>query len=240
MWKSIGRISPSLTMRWENVWERRVLAGSSGHRGPACPSRGGLRLLLSRRCALRATPPRLPCPRTQRLFHPALQRVCRPRPLKDTFPEATAFRFVVPRARRLRRRLLVKRFGRRQRKALGRRKRCHASQLLPSVGLSGELVRSVAPPWRTTPQLVPSAERTSMSLAARKRVLGLAKLGCNRVCALKQPQREKPLPRHLAPLVTQLPRHAALRARRRGQAAPRRRQYPVFRLMVRVRARERP
>ena len=227
-------------MRWENVWERRVLAGSSGRRGPACPSRGGLRLLLSRRCALQATPPRLPCPQTQRSFHPALQRVCRPRPLKDTFPEATAFQFVAPRARRLRRRLLVKRFGRRQRKALGRRKRCHASQLLPSVGLSGELVRSVAPPWRTTPQLVPSAERTSMSLAARKRVLGLAKLGRNHVCALKQPQREKPLPKRHAPLVTQPPRHAALRARRRGQASPRRRQHPVFRLMVRLRARERP
>ena len=235
-------------MRWENVWERRVLAGSSGRRGPACPSRGGLRLLLSRRCALRATPPRLLCPRTQRSFHPALQRACRPRPLKDTFPEAIAFRFVAPRARRLRRRLLVKRFGRRRRKALGRRrrkalgrrKRCHAGQLLPSVGPSGELVRSVAPPWRTTPRLVPSAERTSMSLAARKRVLGLARQGRSRVCALKQPQREKPLPKRHAPLAMQLPRHAALRARRRGQAAPRRRQHPAFRLMVRVRARERP
>ena len=240
MWKSIGGISPSLTMRWENVWERRVLAGSSGRRRPACPRRGGLRLLLSRRCALRATSPRLPCPRTQRSFHPALQRVCRPRPLKDTFPEATAFRFVVPRARRLRRRLLVKRFGWRRRKALGRRKRCHAGQLLPSVGPNGELVLSVAPPWRTTPRLVPSAERTLMSLAARKRVLGLARQGRSRVCALKQPQREKPLPKRRAPLVTQLPRRAALRARRRGQASPRRRQHPVFRLMVRVRARERP
>ena len=227
-------------MRWENVWERRVLAGSSGRRGPACPRRGGPRLLLSRRCALQATPPRLPCPRTQRSFHPALQRVCLPRPLKDTFPEATAFRFVVQRARRLRRRLLAKRFGRRRRKALERRKRRHASQLLPNVGPSGELVRSVAPPWRTTPRLVPSAERTSMSLAARKRVLGLAKLGRNRVCALKRPQREKPLPKRHAPSVTQLPRHAALRARRRGQASPRRRQHPAFRPMVRVRARERP
>ena len=227
-------------MRWENVWERRVLADSSGRRRPACPRRGGLRLLLSRRCALRATSPRLPCPRTQRSFHPALQRVCRPRPLKDTFPEATAFRFVVPRARRLRRRLLVKRFGRRRRKALGRRKRCHAGQLLPSVGPNGELVLSVAPPWRTTPRLVPSAERTSMSLAARKRVLGLAKLDRNRVCALKQLQREKPLSKRHAPLVTQLPRHAALRARRRGQASLKRRQHPVFRLMVRLRARERP
>ena len=227
-------------MRWENVWERRVLAGSSGRWGPACPSRGVLRLLLSKRCALRATPPRLPCPRTQRSFHPALQRACRPRPLKDTFPVVTAFRFVAPRVRRLRRCPLVKRFGRRRRKALGRRKRCHASQLLPSVGPSGELVRSVEPPWRTTPRLVPSAERTSMSLAARKRVLGLAKLGRNRVCALKQPQREKPLPKRHAPLVTQLPRHAALRARRRGQASLKRRQHPVFRLMVRLRARERP
>ena len=226
-------------MRWENVWERRVLAGSSGRRAPACPRRGGLRLLLSRRRVLRARP-QLPCPRTQRSFHPALQRACRPRPLKDTFPEAIAFRFVAPRARRLRRRPLVKRLGRRRCKALGRRKRRHASQLLPNVGPSGELVRSVAPPWRTTPRLVPSAERTSMSLAARKRVLGLAKLGHNRVCALRQPQREKPLPKRHASLVTQLPRHAALRARRRGQAAPRRRQYPAFRLMVRVRARERP
>lgn len=240
MWKSIGRISPSLTMRLENVWERRVLAGSSGRRALACPSRGGLRLLLSRRCALRATPPRLPRPRTRRSFHPALQRACLPRPLKDTFPEATAFQFVVPRACRLRRRLLVKRLGRRQRKALGRRKRRHASQLLPNVGPSGELVRSVAPPWRTTPRLVPSAERTLMSLAARKRVLGLAKLGRNRVCVLKQPQRANPLSKRHAPLVTQLPRHAALRARRRGQASLKRRQHPVFRLMVRVRARERP
>lgn len=227
-------------MRWESVWERRVLAGSSGRRGPACPRRGGLRLLLSRRCALRATPPRLPRPRTQRSFHPALQRACRPRPLKDTFPEATAFQFVVPRARRLRRRPLVKRLGRRRRKALGRRRRCHASQLLPSAGPSGELVRSAAPPWRTTPRLVPSAERTSMSLAARKRVLGLARLGRSRVCALKQPQREKPLPKRHAPLVTQLPRHTALRARRHGQAVLRRRQHPGFLLMVRVRAREYP
>ena len=227
-------------MRWESVWERRVLAGSSGRRGPACPRRGGLRLLLSRRCALRATPPRLPRPRTQRSFHPALQRACRPRPLKDTFPEATAFQFVVPRARRLRRRPFVKRLGRRRRKALGRRRRCHASQLLPSAGPSGELVRSAAPPWRTTPRLVPSAERTSMSLAARKRVLGLARLGRSRVCALKQPQREKPLPKRHAPLVTQLPRHTALRARRHGQAVLRRRQHPGFLLMVRVRAREYP
>ena len=227
-------------MRWENVWERRVLAGSSGRRGPACPSRGDLRLLLSRPCALRAARPRLPCPRTQRSFHPALQRACQPRPLKGTFPEATMFRFVAPRARRLLRRPLVKRLGRRRRKALGRRRRCHASQLLPSVGPSGELVRSAVLPWRTTPRLVPSAERTSMSLAARKRVLGLARQGRSRVCALKRPQRERPLPRHLALFVTQLPRHTALRARRRGQAAPRRRQHPVFRLMVRVRARERP
>ena len=203
-------------MRWENVWERRVLAGSSGRRALACPRRGGPRLLLSRRYALRAARPRLPCPRTQRSFHPALRRVCRPRPLKDTFPEATVFRFVVPRARRLRRRPLVKRLGRRRCKALGWRKRCHASQLLLSVGPSGELVRSVAPPWRTTPRLALSAERTSMSLAARKRVLGLVKLGRNRVCALKQPQRGKPLPKRHAPLVTQLPRHTALRARRRG------------------------
>ncbi len=227
-------------MRWENVWERRVLAGSSGRRGPACPSRGGLRLLLSRRCALQATPPRLPCPQTQRSFHPALQRARRPRPLKDTFPEATAFRFVVPRARRLRRRLLVKRLGRRRRKVLGRRKRRHASQLLPNVGPSGELVRSVVPPWRTTLRRAPSAERTSTSLAARKGVLGLVKLGRNRVRTLKQPQRERPLLRHLALFVTQLPRHTALRARHRGQASPRRRQRPVFRLIVRVRARECP
>ena len=227
-------------MRWENVWERRVLAGSSGRRALACPSRGGLRLLLSRRCALRAARPRLSRPRTQRSFRPALQRACRPRPLKDTFPEATAFQFVAPRARRLRRRLLVKRLGRRRCKALGRRKRRHASQLLPNVGPSGELVRSVVPPWRTTLRRAPSAERTSTSLAARKGVLGLVKLGRNRVCALKQPQREKPLPKRHAPFVTQLPRHTALRARCRGQASLKRRQHPAFRLMVRVRAGERP
>lgn len=111
---------------------------------------------------------------------------------------------------------------------------------LANVGPSGELVRSVAPPWRTTPRLVPSAERTSRFLAARKRVLGLVKLGRNRVCALKQPQREKPLLKCHAPLAMQPLRRTALRARRRGQAVPRRRQRPVLRLMVRVRARERP
>ena len=240
MWKSIGRISPSLTMRWENVCERRVLAGSSGRRALACPSRGGLRLLLSRRCALRAARPRLPRPRTQRSFHPALQRACLPRPLKDTFPEATAFQFVVPRARRLRRRLLVKRLGRRRRKALGWRKRCHASQLLPSVGPSGELVRSVAPPWRTIPRLVPSAERTSMSLEARKKAHGLVRRDLTRAPAPSRPRRANPLLESLVPLGVQPLRHTAPRVRRRGQAAPRRRQYPVFRLMMRVRARERP
>ena len=227
-------------MRWENVWERRVLAGSSGRQAPACPRRGGLRLLLSRRRVLRAARPRLPCPRTQRSFHPALQRVCRPRSPKDTFPEATMFRFVAPRARRLRRRPLVKRLGRRRRKALGRRKRRHASQLLPSVGPSGELVRSVAPPWRTTPRLVPSAERTSTSLAARKRVLGLVRRGRNRVCALKQPQREKPLPKHHAPLAMRPLKRTMRRACHRGQVVPERCQHPVFRLMARARARERP
>ena len=227
-------------MRWENVWERRVLAGSSGRQAPACPRRGGLRLLLSRRRVLRAARPRLPYPRTQRSFHLALQRVCRPRPLKDTFPEATVFRFVAPRARRLRWRPLVKRLGRRRRKALGRHKRRHASQLLPNVGPSGELVRSVAPLWRTTPRLVPSAERTSTSLAARKRALGLVRRGRNRVCALKQPQREKPLPKRHAPLAMQPLRHTMRRACHRGQVVPERCQHPVFRLMVRVRARERP
>ena len=227
-------------MRWENVWERRVLAGSSGRQAPACPRRGGLRLPLSRRRVLRATRPRLPCPQAQRSFHPALQRVCRPRPPKDTSLEATMFRFVAPRARRLRRRPLVNRLGRRRRKALGRRKRRHASQLLPNVGPSGELVRSVAPLWRTTPRLVPSAERTSTSLAARKRALGLVKLGRNRVCALKQPQREKPLSKRHAPLAMPPLKHTMRRVRRCGQAVPERRQYPVFRLMERVRVRERP
>ena len=222
-------------MRWENVWERRVLAGSSGRRVSACPRRGGLRLPLSRRRVLRATRPRLPCPRTQRSFYPALQRVCRLRPPKDTFPEATMFRFVAPRARRLLRCPLVIRLGWRRRKVLGRRKRRHASQLLPNVGPSGELVRSVAPPWQTTPRLVPSAGRTSTSLAARKRALGLVKPGRNRVCALKQPQREKPLPKRHAPLAMQ-----PLRACHRGRAVPERRQHPVFRLIVRVRVRGRP
>ena len=227
-------------MRWENVWERRVLAGSSGRRAPACPRRGGLRLPLSRRRVLRATRPRLLCPQAQRSFHPALQRVCRPRPLRDTSPEATMFRFVAPRARRLRRRPPAKRLGRRWRKALGRRKRRHVSQLLPNVGPSGELVRSVAPPWQTTPRLVPSAERTSTSLAARKRDLGLVKPGRNRVCALKQPQREKPLPKRHAPLAMQPLKHTMRRVRHRGRAVPERRQRPVFRLIVRVRVRGRP
>ena len=227
-------------MRWENVWERRVLAGSSGRRAPACPRRGGLRLLLSRRRVPRAARPRLPCPRTQRSFHPALQRVCRSRPLKDTFPEATVFRFVAPRARRLQRRPLVKRLGRRRRKALGRRKRRHASRLLPSVARSGGLARSVAPPWRTTPRLVPSAERTSMSLAARKKAHGLVRRDLTRAPAPSRPRRANPLLESLVPLGVQPLRHTAPRVRHRGQAVPERRQYPVFRLMVRVRARECP
>lgn len=159
---------------------------------------------------------------------------------KGTFLEAIVFRFVAPRARRLRRRLLVKRLGRRRRKVLGQRKRSRASQLLLSVGQSGELVRSVALPWRTTLRRAPSVGRTSLSLVVRKRALGLVKLVRNRVCALKQPQREKLLPKRHAPLAMQPLKHMMRRARRRGQAAPRRRQYPAFRLMVRVRARERP
>ena len=160
--------------------------------------------------------------------------------LKGTFLEVTVFRFVAPRARRLRRRLLVKRLGRRRRKVLGQRKRSRASQLLLSVGQSGELVRSVAPPWRTTLRRAPSAERTSRFLAARKRVLGLVKLGRNCVRTLKQPQREKLLPKRHAPLAMQPLKHMMRRVRHRGQAVPERCQHPVFRLMVRVRVRGRP
>ena len=160
--------------------------------------------------------------------------------VKGTFLEVTVFRFVALRARRLRRRLLVKRLGRRRRKVLGQCKRSRASQLLLSVGQSGELVRSVALPWRTTLRRAPSVGRTSLSLAARKRVLGLVRRGHNRVCALKQPQREKLLPKRHAPLAMQPLKHMMRRVRRRGQAVPERCQHPVFRLMVRVRARERP
>lgn len=160
--------------------------------------------------------------------------------VKGTFPEVTVFRFVAPRARRLRRRLLVKRLGRRRRKVLGQRKRSRASQLLLSVGQSGELVRSVALPWRTTLRRAPSVGRTSLSLVVRKRALGLVKLGRNRVCALKQPQREKLLPKRHAPLAMQPLKHMMRRVRHRGQAVPERCQHPVFRLMVRVRVRERP
>ena len=227
-------------MRWENVWGRRALAGSSGRLAPACPRRGGLRLLLSRWRDRRAVRPRLPCPRTQRSFHQALQRVCRPRPPKDTFPEATVFRFVAPRARRLRRRPLVKRLGRRRRKALGRRKRRHASQLLLSVGQSGELVRSVALPWRTTLRRAPSVGRTSLSLVVRKRVLGLVKRGRSRARIPSRPRRARRPPRRPALLEAQPRRRTASRARHRGQAVPERCQHPVFRLMVHVRARERP
>lgn len=159
---------------------------------------------------------------------------------KGTFLEAIVFRFVAPRARRLRRRLLVKRLGRRRRKVLGQRKRSRASQLLPSVGQSGGLVRSVAPPWRTTLRRAPSVGRTSLSLVARKRALGLVRRGRSRVCALKQPQREKLLPKRHAPLAMQPLKHMMRRVRHRGQAVLERCQHPVFRLMVRVRARERP
>ena len=159
---------------------------------------------------------------------------------KGTFLEAIVFRFVAPRARRLRRRLLMKRLGRRRRKVLGQRKRSRASQLLQSVGPSVGLARNVAPPWRTTLRRAPSVGRTSLSLVVRKRALGLVRRGRNRVCALKQPQREKLLPKRHAPLAMQPLKHMMRRVRHRGQAVPDRRQRPVFRLMVRVRARVHP
>ena len=160
--------------------------------------------------------------------------------VKGIFLEVTVFRFVAPRARRLRRRLLVKRFGRRRRKVLGQRKRSRASQLLLSVGQSGELVRSVALPWRTTLRRAPSVGRTSLSLVVRKRALGLVKLGRNRVRTPSRPRRARRPLRRLAPLEAQPLKHMMRRVRHRGQAVPERCQHPVFRLMVRVRARERP
>lgn len=227
-------------MRWENVWGRRALAGSSGRLAPACPRRGGLRLLLSRWRDRRAAPLRLPFPWTQRLFLTALQRAYRLMLVKGIFLEVTVFRFVAPRARRLRRRLLVKRLGRRRRKVLGQRKRSRASQLLLSVGQSGELVRSVALPWRTTLRRAPSVGRTSLSLVVRKRALGLVKLGRNRVRTPSRPRRARRPLRRLVPLEAQQRRRTAPRACHRGQAVPERCQHPVFRLMVHVRARERP
>ena len=163
---------------------------------------------------------------------------------KGTFLEAIVFRFVASRARRLRRRLLVKRLGRRRRKVLGQRKRSRASQLLLSVGQSGGLVRSVALPWRTTLRLAPSVGRTSLSLVARKRALGLVKRGRSRARISNRPRRARrplrfPL-RRLVPLEAQPRRRTAPRARHRRQAVPERCQHPVFRLMVRVRVRERP
>lgn len=160
--------------------------------------------------------------------------------VKGTFLEVTVFRFVAPRARRLRRRLLVKRLGRRRRKVLGQRKRSRASQLLLSVGQSGELVRSVALPWRTTLRRAPSVGRTSLSLVVRKRDLGLVKLGRNRARIPSRPRRARRPLRRLVPLEAQQRRRTAPRVRHRGQAVPERCQHPVFRLMVRVRARERP
>ena len=160
--------------------------------------------------------------------------------VKGTFLEVTVFRFVAARARRLRRRLLVKRLGRRRRKVLGQRKRSRASQLLLSVGQSGELVRSVALPWRTTLQRAPSVGRTSLSLVARKRALGLVKRGRNRARIPSRPRRARCPLRRLAPLETQPRRRTAPRARCRGQAVPERCQRPEFRLMVHVRVRERP
>ena len=159
---------------------------------------------------------------------------------KGTFPEAIVFRFVAPRARRLRRRLLVKRLGRRRRKVLGQRKRSRASQLSLSVGQSGELVRSVALPWRTTLRRAPSAERTSRFLVVRKRALGLVKLGRNRARIPSRPRRARRPLRRLVPLEAQQRRRTAPRACHRGQAVPDSHQRPEFRLMVRVRVRERP
>lgn len=160
--------------------------------------------------------------------------------VKGTFLEVTVFRFVAPRARRLRRRLLVKRLGRRRRKVLGQRKRSRASQLLLSVGQSGELVRSVALPWRTTLRRAPSVGRTSLSLVVRKRDLGLVKLGRNRARIPSRPRRARRPLRRLVPLAMQPLKHMMRRVRHRGQAVPERCQHPEFRLMVRVRARERP
>ena len=160
--------------------------------------------------------------------------------VKGTFLEVTVFRFVAPRARRLRRRLLVKRLGRRRRKVLGQRKRSCASQLLLSVGQSGELVRSVALPWRTTLRRAPSAERTLLSLVVRKRALGLVKLGRNRARIPSHPRRARRPLRRLVPLEAQQRRRTVPRARRRGRVVPDRRQRPEFRLMVRVRARVHP
>ena len=160
--------------------------------------------------------------------------------VKGTFLEVTVFRFVAPRARRLRRRLLVKRLGRRRRKVLGQRKRSRASQLLPSVGQSGELVRSVALPWRTTPRLVPSVGRTLLSLVVRKRALGLVKLGRNRARIPSRPRRARRPLRRLVPLEAQQRRRTVPRACHRGRVVPDRRQCPEFRLMVRVRARVHP
>ena len=51
-------------MKWENVWGRRALAGSSGRLAPVCLRKGGLRLLLSRQRAQQAAPLRLPSPWT--------------------------------------------------------------------------------------------------------------------------------------------------------------------------------
>ena len=159
---------------------------------------------------------------------------------KGTFLEAIVFRFVAPRACRLRRRLLAKRLGRRRRKVLGQRKRSRASQLLPSVGQSGELVRSVALPWRTTLRRAPSVGRTSLSLVVRKRALGLVKRGLNRARIPSRPRRARRPPRRLAPLEAQPRRRTAPRTRRRGRVVPDSHQRPEFRLMVRVRVRERP
>ena len=160
--------------------------------------------------------------------------------VKGTFLEVTVFRFVAPRARRLRRRLLVKRLGRRRRKVLGQRKRSRASQLLLSVGQSGELVRSVALPWRTTLRRAPSVGRTLLSLVVRKRALGLVKLGRNRARIPSRPRRARRPLRRLVPLEAQQRRRTVPRACHRGQAVPERCQHPVFRLMVRVRARVHP
>ena len=160
--------------------------------------------------------------------------------VKGTFLEAITFQFVASKARRLRRRLLVKRLGRRRSKAPGQRKRRRASQLLPSVGPSVGLARNVAPPWRTTLRRAPSVGRTSLSLAVRKRVLGLVKRGRSRARIPSRPRRARRPPRRPALLEAQPRRRTASRARRRGRVVPDRRQRPEFRLMVRVRARVHP
>ena len=124
-------------MRLENAWVRRVLAGSSGRRGRRA-QQGRPQAAAQQVVRTAGNPVTTPAPANAEVVSPG-SAVGMPAEAAQGYVPGS-YRVPVRGAedRRLLRRPLVKRLGRRRRKALGRRRRCRASQLLPSVGPSGE------------------------------------------------------------------------------------------------------